>query len=282
VELAEGALSTACSYCGAKLVDAERAATSVDRVAPFRIERTVALQRMKEFLAGRPWAPTAVRRAAVDARGMRGVLVPFWCHQGRADCVYEGRVGIYWYRTVTTRVNGKTVTRVQRETEWFGVDGTAAYTVEDHLASASRGLPEAESNALEPFDLGYAQAFDARLLSGFEAELPSISAEEAAGVVAEEVRAACERRVEAELLPGDAREVSRLQASVRIDRREAVLLPVWIATFRHAGKVHRLLVNGQSGKCIGDVPVSAAKVVAAVVAGLAVVLVVVWLAGGLR
>jgi hypothetical protein len=155
-----------------------------------------------------------------------------------------------------------------RETEWFHLSGTAARQVEDHMVSASMGLSEAESNALEPFDLGWAMPVDARLLSGFEAEVPSIARDQALTTANQELRDAEAQRIQDTLLPGDVNRLERIDSQVDIARCRAVLLPVWIATYAHKNVTRRLVVNGQTGRCAGDVPVSATKVTLAVLLGL--------------
>lgn len=271
VELPAGLVAARCSYCDSPLVDATRASAAVDRVAPFRLVRSAAEQRLRAYLADKLFAPGAVRRLRVDARRLRGVLVPFWRYDGVVRSRYQARVGLHYHETETYRdASGKRRTRQVRKTEWFELSGTAARRVQDHLVSASTGLPEAESNALEPFDLGWARPFDPRWVAGFEAELPSVDRGDANRTAREELTQLERRRVERELLPGDENSVADIRSDVAIEGRELVLLPVWTSCFLHRGKPFRLLVNGQTGEVAGKVPLSAWKIGAVVVAGLAV------------
>jgi hypothetical protein len=276
----------ACSYCGSPLVDDARAEQAIDQVAPFRVEKSVAQTKLREFLAGKFWAPSALRKLRVDARGLRGVLVPFWVYAGVVRSEYASRIGIYWYRTETyTDSKGKTRTRTVRETEWFSLDGTAARRVQDHLVSASTGLSEAEANALEPFDLGWARDFDPRLVSGFEAELPSVDRGQANQTAAEELRDLEAARIQSSFLPGDVHTVKQISSAVDIERCQIVLLPVWMSSFKHKGAVHRLLVNGQTGEVIGQVPKSVAKIALAVLGAVALIgvaFLIYLLVGGVR
>ena len=50
-----------------------------------------------------------------------------------------------------------------------------------------------------------------------------------------------------------------------------VLLPVWIASFEHAGQTHHVYVNGQTGTVTGHVPRSGLKIAFAVLLTLAFV-----------
>jgi len=161
---------------------------------------------------------------------------------------------------------------MKRETEWFSHQASAVNRLQDHLVSASKGLPEQESNDLEPFDLGHALSFDRSLLAGWEAELPNIDFARADHVARQEVTQLEAARIEQRLLPGDTGSVSSVNTNISIEKRDVVLLPVWMASFRHGKKVYRQLVNGQTGRVIGKTPVSVAKVALACAGGLLVAL----------
>ncbi len=49
-----------------------------------------------------------------------------------------------------------------------------------------------------------------------------------------------------------------------------ILLPVWMAAYKYAGKSYRFLVNGQTGEVQGERPWSVWKITFAVIGGLIV------------
>ena len=260
-EFPPGAVSATCSYCGSPLVDAERARFAVEKVAPFRLTRVTAQEKLKSHLRGHFWAPSKIRKGILEDHRVRGVLVPFYAYRGVARSQYHAQVGIYYYKTETYRDSqGKTRTRRKRVTEWFSHSGSAIGRLHGHLVSASAGLPEPESYALEPFDLGRTQPFNPALISGWEAELPSLERPHADHTARQEVTALEANRITHHLLPGDVGSVSNISTDITLEKCEVILLPVWMATFRHGGKIYRQLVNGQSGKTTGEVPTSTVKV----------------------
>jgi len=274
-------ISHACSYCRSALVEVERGAVVIDRVAPFRLSDKAAEERLREHLAARWWAPERLRRAArdgtIDARLVEGVLVPFYAYDATCRSRYETRVGLHWYETKTVKgKDGKRVKEVERHTEWFPLKGTAVSQLRDHLVSASVGLSAAEVAALCPFDLGRARPFDARLLAGWPAELPSRPRDQTDRDAAEQIRAGEIRRIGHEQLPGDTHRDTRVSCQVELAEAELVLLPVWVAALRHAGTVHRLVVNGQTGRCHGSAPVSPVKLGLAVALAVIVAALLAW------
>ncbi|MFH1469527.1 MAG: hypothetical protein ABIO70_34400 [Pseudomonadota bacterium] len=272
VSIPAGQLSEKCAFCDTPLVAWDGAREPVDLVAPFVLDRAQAAARLKQHLGARMWAPEAVRR--LDPQDLHGVLVPFYCFDATAHSTYSARVGIWWYRTetYTVIVNGKvqTRTRTVRETEWFSVHGSHVASYQDHLVSGSHGLPEAESNELEPFDLGLARPFDPALIAGWAAELPDVGHEEAHRTAAAELRGV-ENRAIASFLPGNENADVHNDTRLEVGQLRLVLLPVWTAAYQHKNKPMRLLVNGQTGEVVGKVPRSWVKITLAVLLALALI-----------
>jgi hypothetical protein len=279
-------VSDRCSYCDSKLVDTTAEAL-IDRVCPFRVPRRAAIERLRTHVADAIWAPSEIRKLArtgqLRAEELHGVLVPFFAYAATTSSRWRARIGLHWYRTETVTVtrNGKRVeeTRRVQETEWFPLGGTAVGQWVDHLECASNGLAPREVAKLLGFDLGRAVAFDARVVAGFDAELPTRARAEVDARAEDSLRTLEARRLERDVLPGDEPRLDSLACDIAIERAELVLLPVWIAAYRHRGQVHRLLVHGQDGHCVGRPPISRAKVSLAAAIVATIVLVILWLAG---
>jgi len=67
-------------------------------------------------------------------------------------------------------------TRTVTKTEWRSLSGERAEYVTDRVVTASRGLPNRDLEAIEPFDLRALGRYEPALLSGWLAEEPSLSA----------------------------------------------------------------------------------------------------------
>jgi hypothetical protein len=263
-----------CAFCATPLVALDLGSHErADRVAPFVLTREQAADRLSDWLADRVMAPESVRSSRRPER-LHGVFVPFYVFDADARSEYQGRVGIHWYRTetYTVVVNGKTQhrTRVVKETEWFQTAGTHLGSYEDHLVSASKGLPEGEANALEPFDVGAALPYADERVSGFVVERPTVARSDAQRVASAELHAREQAAIQ-RWHPADVTGGLSAHTAVSVRQTELVLLPVWIASFRFGGEPARLLVNGQTGEVIGKVPTSFAKVAVLVALGLALV-----------
>ena len=154
VELPPDRIADRCAFCETPLVDATGAAEAIDLVAGFDVAREHAARRIRGYLQGRVWAPETVRTSA-RPENLHGVLVPFYVYDGVARSDYTAEVGVDWYRTETSTVNGRRRTRQVRETEWFDLAGSHVRTYTRQLASGSRGLPEAEAIGGDAAECGW-------------------------------------------------------------------------------------------------------------------------------
>jgi hypothetical protein len=278
---ADGALlSTTCAYCGSQLVDAARGGVAIDLVAPFRIPRSAAEDRLRSHLAGRWWIDAKLRAAAksgqVQPETLRGVLIPFFAYTASVRAAYRARIGLHWYREEDVQHNGKTETKRIQETEWFDLRGSAVDELEDYLVEASVGLKPEEARRLLPFDLGFAHPFDSRLLAGWQAELPSRSRAEVDRSARQSIWDHEQQRLRNRLLPGDRCRVKHFDCDIDIHGVKLALLPVWIASIRHGDRIYRLLVHGQDGRCFGEAPLAKGRIAFAIVTGLLLIGLLVW------
>ena len=273
--MATSAISATCAFCDANLVEHTVAIEPADRITPFDVPRDRAVRLLKGFLQEHWLAPEGVRQAA-DPSELRAVFVPFYAYDAVARTEYRCSVGVDWKRTetYTTTENGRQVTRtrVVNETEWFSFQGTHGRTWFGHLVSASRGLPESEANQLEPYDLGRSHPYAPAHHAGMEAEHATIPHDEANKTAHHELSELEKWTIERQFLPGDKVRMLETTSNFDIQAVSLHLLPVWVAAVEgpEFGQM-RMLVNGQTGEVVADIPRSTVKIVALIVAGSALV-----------
>jgi len=174
-----------------------------------------------------------------------------------------------------------TRTRMVRETEWFDLRGSMGMQLEHHLVCASAGLSAERSRKLAPFDLGRAADFDARLMLGWSAELPSKARRDIDREAHNTLSDIGREHLLREHLTGDVQRVRTIELDVEIHRVRLVLLPIWLATVRLGNAPVQIAINGQTGRVVGSIPTSKAKIAAVVATALLTLLVVLWMRGDL-
>jgi hypothetical protein len=299
----DGAVSTfACGQCGAGLAFAGvRTETCPYCASPNFVERPpaagqpepafvvtfvgdaeVARRALDRWLGSRTiFAESALRRARVE--DLRGIYVPAYLYSAVAHTSYHAQIGENYTETETYTVTGpdgkaETRTRTVTRTEYRPLSGTHISYVTDVVVSASRGLSDRELGRVEPFDMKLIRRFDPALVVGWIAEEFSRPADE------------CERasRTEAvdhvgdklrQFMPGDSYSDLTWRTTVSWESCDPVLVPVWVLALRYRdGKDPlRVVINGQTGKVTGKVPLAAWKIALAIVLVSAAIAVIAFL-----
>lgn len=273
--LLEPHLRTAtCPFCASPSIVTRP--PSPDRPQPafvlgFVIDRDRSVQAVRRWLAGSHFfARSDFKRAAPELT--RGVYLPAYLYGAVANSEYSASIGENYTETYTTTVNGKTVTRTRTRTEWRPLQGQHTCYMVDVIVTASSGVSNEALEAIEPFDLRALRRYSDSVVSGWMAEEPSCGQQQCLQLANQESVEKVGKMLNS-FMPGDS--FSNLQYRTRLSHEviDLVLLPVWSFAVRYAEDRPpiQILVNGQTGRVGGKVPVSATKVTAVVVVVLVLI-----------
>jgi len=279
----EGVRTQTCPYCASpNFVERPPAAGQPDPtfVVTFIGDAEVARRKLHTWLGSRTmFADSALKRAKVE--DIRGVYLPAYLYSAVARTDYTVQIGEQYTETetYTTQENGKTVTRTRTvtRTEYRPLAGRHLGYITDVVVSASSGLPNAELGRVEPFDLKQLRRFSPALVSGWiheefsrePAECQRMSRSEAVDEVGSRLRG---------FMPGDSYSDLAWKTVVEWESLEPILVPVWVLALRYRGDKPplRVVINGQTGKISGKVPLSwwkiALPIAVALIAVIAVML----------
>lgn len=272
-----------CSFCGSSQVvkQEEIAGIKPESVIPFQIPAKAAEQAFVKWIGSRFFAPGNLK-STYAAKQLRGVYIPFWTYDSDTYSLYKADKGTHYWVTenVTVTRNGKTETerRQVQHTRWHPVSGTYAKFYDDELIHASERLDGIMNDSVGKYDLAKLIEYRPEYLSGFVAEKYSINLKQGWERAKESVKQKIAQGI-TEQINGD--EVRGLNFTTSFDKItfKHTLLPLWMSTYTYQGKLYRFLVNGQSGVVHGEAPVSALKVAACVVLGLAAIAAIYFLFG---
>ncbi|MGE0784663.1 MAG: hypothetical protein AB7S26_03170 [Sandaracinaceae bacterium] len=273
----EATMRTAkCPYCASPTV-VERP-PSPDRPVPtfalgFVVTPERALRIARDWVKKPFFAPSAFRRTVPSE--IRGLYVPAYLYSAEVSSTFSAQIGEDYtvtetYTTTDSKGNTQTHTRTRVETEWRALGGSHATYVTDRVVTASRGLPNAELEAIEPFDLRALHRYSPKIISGWATEEPSMPVQECVQLARGETMGEVGLQL-AQFLPGDRQSGLTHQSRMDNEHMSLTLVPVWVLPVRYADDepVVRLLVNGQTGKLHGRAPTSWVKITIAVLLVLA-------------
>ncbi len=256
--------SFVCPFCDSTYVS-EFSPVATGRQEPefvigFAITPEQAHQKFRDWIGQKSlFRPGDLKSAKIEDK-LRGVYLPFWSFSMLAESRWDASIGEYWYRTetyVTRDSKGKLVTKTRRvrETEWWPLSGRHHRYYSGFLVSGSKGLPQDQAERIKPFRLPALKRYEPMYLAGWMSEEYSIARDEALQRCQQEFY----RREGSNIgnfLPGDTHRGLEVSTSFRNVNSDLCLLPIYILSYRYDDKLYRFLVNGQTGKCDGDKPVS--------------------------
>ena len=240
-----------CPYCDSPSV-VDRPITE-DRPDPvfglgFAVTRDDASLRMRRWIRGRKMGPFGLKDRSAER--VRGVYLPAYLYSATAHTSYHASIG----ESYKDKDN-------KNRTEYRDLEGRHSRYVADILVTASRGIPNDEVEGIEPFDFGELARYTPGLVSGWISEEPSLSREECRQLARQEATARVARLLR-QFLPGDTVRDLRHHTELADESIDLTLVPLWVFAVRYHDEKPpiRVLVNGQTGKVFGRVPLSWAKV----------------------
>jgi hypothetical protein len=263
-----------CPFCDsayvAELAAEQRTSQRPEFIIGFEISREKALELFFQWIGKNSFFRPGdlVRKATTEKQ--QGVYIPFWHFSMIAMSQWSAQIGEHWYRTETYTVKnseGKTETRTRviQETEWWPLSGVYRKYYSGYMVSASKGLPQSEALAIQPYQLSSMMRYQPMYLAGWMSEEYSVSKEAALAVTQREFRNR-EQQAIGRFLPGDTQSGLSVQTDLDVGGTDLILLPVHVLSYRYGDKVFRFLVNGQTGKMVGEKPWSSSRISAVVIA----------------
>ena len=213
-------------------------------------DKKAAVEALKNHYKGKKLLPKEFT-ADNHIEEVKGVYVPFWLFNGEADAsaVYKAT------RSFTHRRGEYEIITTQH----FVIKRRGNIPFEKIPVDASSKMPDEYMDSIEPFDYGELKPFSTAYLPGYFADKYDVKAEASIG--------RAETRIENTALDCLRSTVTGYLTCVTVGKNvnikrgkaEYALLPVWVLCTKWNGQNYLFTMNGQTGKLVGDLPVSMKK-----------------------
>ncbi|MBO4468419.1 MAG: hypothetical protein J5766_03870 [Clostridia bacterium] len=246
------AAATHCPYCDNELILSDQLSGSIkpNAIVPFAISKDAAMEAVKNHFKGKRLLPNDFAESHKLSK-ITGVYVPFWLF----DSGIDGFANIN--ATNTRFYSDSQYNYTETQHYLVTVDGEMAFS--KIPVDGSEKMDNDLMDALEPFNYSGLVDFDPAYLSGFLAdrfdEDPDESLPRASDRMknsAEQVFLGCASEFNTARIKNSA--ISLVDPSVKY-----VLLPVYLLNLSYKEKNYRFAVNGQTGKVVGELPISKVK-----------------------
>lgn len=241
--------ATSCPYCGNPTVVPGQFADTrkPDYVIPFKVDKEAAVSALKQHYKGKPLLPGTFAQES-HLEEIKGVYVPFWLFDGEAKADVT-------FTATRSRVHTTPKERITT-TEHYRVRRSGNVSFEKVPVDGSTKMPDSHMDAIEPFDYSQMEPFSMAYLPGFLADKYDVEAESCADRAKERCRNSAIAAMEETVTGYSSCYIQN--ADVQIEQRDThyALLPVWLLSTKWQEKNYLFAMNGQTGKLIGDLPVS--------------------------
>ncbi len=251
----ENTIATSCPYCGNPVVLAGRVSGMLkpQYVIPFKLDKKEAKAQLKKFVSSKKFAPSLFK-SENKLEEIKGIYVPYWLFDSKTDAAMQftgTRV-----RTWSDRDYNYT------ETSFFDVFRAGSMRFENIPVDGSTKMPDDLMESLEPFDFREAVDFQTAYLSGYLADKYDVSAETSAQRANERTEASAVSALR-DTVTGYATVTAKEQdIHISDGQSKYALYPVWLLNTTYNGKKYTFAMNGQTGKFIGNLPISGGKLAA--------------------
>lgn len=237
---------------------------------PFKLTKSQAEDLYKKWIRKCLFAPKSFKDQE-EIQKITGMYAPFWVF----DCLAKGTLD-----GEATRVSHYTRGDYNYTlTKYYHVVREGRVEYERVPVDSSTKLDDELMQKIEPFDYTDLTDFSMQYLSGFLSEKYDVESSTAEEVMRERVEAYLEQRLMATANGYSLFVPTHKDVNLSDIQPEYVLLPVYLLTNSFRGKNHAFIVNGQTGKVVGETPISPARQMI-FAAGLFLVLWIIAVLGG--
>jgi len=219
-------------------------------ILPFETNKEDAKQAFLNLCKGKKLLPKGYT-SEQRLEKITGVYVPFWLFDCKAD---------FDYHATGKNISTWTDTRfIYTKTDLYHIHRAGSMEFENIPLDASEKMDDAMMDALEPFHLEKKQPFDMSYLSGFLAEKYTYGPKDLYERMTGRITPGVEHKAGEN--KGGYQQVYGVKCHTDFssDKQAYVLLPVWMLVSKYAGKDYLFAMNGQTGKIVGELPVSSSQ-----------------------
>lgn len=262
-------LSQSCQFCGAPMVADLAGGEQVvpEAVLPFQLDEKAARGALRKWTSSRWFAPSALKKVAT-AESTKGTYLPHWTYDAHTASRYTGARGEHYYTTETyTDSNGNQQTRQVQHTRWYPASGEVRRFFDDVLVVGTRQLNASRTEKLEPWPLQQSVPYQPAFLAGYQTLRYDVEPEQGLEVAKGKMAVVIKGDIRRDI-GGDVQRIDWFDTQYAQLMYKLMLLPVWLANYVYGGKTYHVMINARSGEVHGERPYSAAKIAAAITAGV--------------
>lgn len=245
----ENTAATVCPFCGNAVVLVKQLSgvRRPDLVIPFKLDKKAACAALERHMKGKRLLPREFRdKNRIEQ--IKGIYIPFW--------LFDAEINANLHYSATKVREWSDDDYNYRETKHYSVIRAGNIGFAGVPVDGSLKTPDELTESIEPFDLSEAVDFHTAYLAGFLADKYDVSAEECSTRAEARIRSSAEAAFASTVSGYSSVTCDGGNIRTTSSRASYALLPVWLLTTKYADKNYTFAMNGQTGRFVGDLPVS--------------------------
>jgi DNA-directed RNA polymerase subunit RPC12/RpoP len=262
-----------CRNCGNNVLNPEAYKTRTitpTGILPFQLSKQEALDIFKQWIGKGFWNDSSLKELSL-ADKLEGHYIPFFTFDCHTYNHWEGYAGTYYYETIRTKdANGKEVTQNIQRTRWYWREGSFERFFDDILVCGNKRITQEQINTIYPFNLQQVELFNPEYLLGWHAQAFDKALSDTFNAARNEIDNRVHQEA-AQRLADDTYKDLSVQTRYTSETFKQVILPVWLCQYLFKGKTYHFIINGQTGAISGKKPLSASKIVIAIIIAIIII-----------
>ncbi|NLZ71255.1 MAG: hypothetical protein GX909_01965 [Clostridiaceae bacterium] len=240
-------ISTHCPYCDNPVVLTGQVQGDLkpSYMIPFKLNREQAIDALKKHMEGKKLLPKMFKDQQRIEK-IRGVYVPFW--------VFDADVGANMHYKANRIRKWSDSKYIYTEISHFSVFRKGNIAFEKIPVDASSKIDDVLMQSIEPFNIQEAVPFNVGYLSGFLADRYDETSDKCIDIANQRLEETTKESMRSTVMGYE--NVTSLESGIQISNSVAnyVLYPVWFLNTKYEDRDYTFVMNGQTGRFIGDLP----------------------------
>ena len=239
--------ATACPFCGNPVVMMDKLSGSLkpDCVIPFKIDKKTAKAALKKYYGNKTLLPKVFKdENHIDE--IKGMYVPFWVFDTEVEA--NMRYKATKVRTWSDR------DYIYTENSYYSVIRSGTLGFEKVPADGSSKMADDLMESIEPFDFSEAVDFQTAYLAGYFADKYDVDAEECSKRVQARVKKSTQDAFLNTVHGYTSVVPEHMSINLAKGATKYALYPVWMLHTTWRDQKYVFVMNGQTGKFVGNLP----------------------------
>ncbi|MCL2127187.1 MAG: hypothetical protein FWH38_02935 [Treponema sp.] len=218
---------------------------------PFQLDKKAAVKALKAFCKKKRLLPNFFLTEN-HINSIQGMYAPFWLFDAKASAhiTYRAsRIGRVWGDS----------NYIYTQTDHYSVVRSGSLDFEKVPVDGSEKLDDAYMDAIEPFDYNQIKDYTSAYLAGYSAEKYDVSAEKSKERASARIKQSIEMEFARSVTGFTTVSVQSSSVEVGNGKVSYAMIPLWILNTKYRKKSYQFIMNGQTGRLVGRLPVDRGK-----------------------